>query len=285
MIKQKYFCHEHLADYAELKAKGLMSRENFMEIPTISESSLPNLSYRSLELAVEVVIFDLFETLISEFDAGHPSTTEVAQTLGVPVAEFQQEYQNLRPARYTGQLDYAASLRYIVRKLDGKSPESIIKTLAERRQSAFTAYLRRIEPEILDMLNEITASGVRLALISNTDGSEVLDWANSPLVPFFAVTIFSHAVGMVKPDLHIYQLACKNLDVAPSDCIFIGDGNSDELRGAAQVGMSPFCAAWFLRQHTDLLGEDIVMQRAADYPVLSHPSELTDRVRDICAIC
>ena len=256
-----------------------------MEIPTISESSLPNLSYRSLELAVEVVIFDLFETLISEFDAGHPSTTEVAQTLGVPVAEFQQEYQNLRPARYTGHLDYAASLRYIVRKLDGKSPESIIKTLTERRQSAFTAYLRRIEPEILDMLNEITASGVRLALISNTDGSEVLDWANSPLVPFFAVTIFSHAVGMVKPDPHIYQLACKNLDVAPSDCIFIGDGNSDELRGAAQVGMSPFCAAWFLRQHTDLLGEDIVMQRAADYPVLSHPSELTDRVRDICTGC
>ena len=26
MIKQKYFYHEHLADYAELKAKGLMSR-------------------------------------------------------------------------------------------------------------------------------------------------------------------------------------------------------------------------------------------------------------------
>ena len=26
MMKQKYFYHEHLADYAELKAKGLMSR-------------------------------------------------------------------------------------------------------------------------------------------------------------------------------------------------------------------------------------------------------------------
>ena len=26
MTKQKYFYHEHLADYAELKAKGLMSR-------------------------------------------------------------------------------------------------------------------------------------------------------------------------------------------------------------------------------------------------------------------
>ena len=137
------------------------------------------------------------------------------------------------------------SLRYIVGKLGGKSPESTIKTLAEHRQSAFNTHLCRIEPEILDMLNKITTLGIRLGLISNTDGSEVLDWQNSPLGRFFEVTLFSHAVGIVKPDPHIYQHTCKNLDVAPSDCIFVGDGNSDELRGAAQVGMLPFCAAWF----------------------------------------
>ncbi|MDE0467826.1 MAG: HAD family hydrolase [Candidatus Poribacteria bacterium] len=236
-------------------------------------------------MTVKVVIFDLFETLVSGFDTGHPSTTEVAQTLELPVKEFQREYyQSLRPARYTGQFpDYATVLRYIVGKLGGKSPESTIKTLTERRQSAFNTHLRRIEPEILDMLNEITTLGIRLGLISNTDGSEVLDWQNSPLARFFAVTIFSHAVGIVKPDSHIYQHACKHLDVAPSDCIFIGDGNSDELRGAAQVGMSPFCAAWFLHQHTDLLGADIIRQRAAGYPVLHHPSELVGRIQDLCA--
>ena len=233
-------------------------------------------------MAVKIVVFDLFETLVSEFDAGHPSITEVSQTLGLPAEDFQWEYVNYRPARCTGQLDYAASLRYIVRKLGGKSPESTIKTLAARRQSAFSAHLRRIEPEILDMLKEITNSGIWLGLISNTDGSEVLDWANCPLAPFFEVTIFSHAVEVVKPDSHIYQHACKNLGVAPSDCIFIGDGNSDELRGAARVGMLPFCAAWFLRRHADLLGEDIVMRRAAGYPVLYHPSEVANRVRHIC---
>ena len=231
-------------------------------------------------MAVKVIIFDLFETLVSEFDAGHPSITEVAQTLQLPVEDFQREYVNHRPARCTGQLDYAASLRYIVRKLGGKSPESTIKILAERRHPAFTRHLSRVEPEILNMLNEITTSGIRLCLISNTDGSEILDWANSPLSDFFEVTVFSNVVGMVKPDPHIYQHACKNLGVAPSDCIFIGDGNSNELRGAAQVGMSPFCAAWFLRQHTDLLGEDIVMRRAVGYPVLYHPSEAADLLNE-----
>ena len=230
-------------------------------------------------MPVKVIIFDLFETLVSEFDRGHPSTTEVAQTLKLPVKDFQQEHQNLRVARLTGCFsDYTAILHYIVRKLGGKSPESVIKTLAERRQSAFAAHLRRVEPEILDMLNEITTSGLRLGLISNTEGTAVLDWANSPLSDFFEVTVFSNVVGMVKPDPDIYQHACENLDVAPSDCIFVGDGNSGELRGAAQVGMLPFCAAWFLRQHTDLLGADIVKQRAAGYPVLHHPSELIDRI-------
>ena len=114
-------------------------------------------------MAVKIVIFDLFETLISEFDAGRPSTTEVAQTLQLPVKEFQREYQNLRLARLTGQFsDYTAILRYIVRRLGGKSPENTIKTLAEHRYSAGAAHLRRIEPEILDMLNETTTSGIRL---------------------------------------------------------------------------------------------------------------------------
>ena len=36
-------------------------------------------------MAVKVVIFDLFETLILEFDSGRPSHTEVAQTLQLPM--------------------------------------------------------------------------------------------------------------------------------------------------------------------------------------------------------
>lgn len=41
-------------------------------------------------MAAKIVIFDLFETLVSEFDAGHPSTTEVAQILRLPVEDFHQ---------------------------------------------------------------------------------------------------------------------------------------------------------------------------------------------------
>ena len=36
MMKEKYFYHEHLADYAELKAKGRAKRANFTGIPMTS---------------------------------------------------------------------------------------------------------------------------------------------------------------------------------------------------------------------------------------------------------
>jgi hypothetical protein len=102
------------------------------------------------------------------------------------VKEFQQEYQNLQFARLTGQFsDYSTVLRYIVWKFGGKSPESTIKALAKHRYSAWAAHLRRIKPEILDMLNEIISSGIRLGLINNTEGSSVLDWVNSPLSNFW----------------------------------------------------------------------------------------------------
>ena len=57
-------------------------------------------------------------------------------------------------------------------------------------------------------------------------------------------------------------------------------GHPSTTEVAQTLGL-PVCAAWFLRQHTDLLGDDIVMRRAAGYPVLAHPSELVDRMRDI----
>jgi putative hydrolase of the HAD superfamily len=43
----------------------------------------------------------------------------------------------------------------------------------------------------------------------------------------------------MKPDLRIYELACAQLEVDPSECLFVGDGANDELRGAERVGMTP----------------------------------------------
>ena len=63
------------------------------------------------------------------------------------------------------------------------------------------------------------------------------------------------------------------------EALYTGDGGSDELNGAAGVGMVPHCAAWFLQRHTSILGPDIVEERSAGYPVLCDPMELIPVIR------
>ena len=50
-------------------------------------------------------------------------------------------------------------------------------------------------------------------------------------------TVFSCAVGRRKPDPLLYRLACDGLGVPPGDCVYVGDGGSGELSGAAAFGM------------------------------------------------
>lgn len=42
---------------------------------------------------------------------------------------------------------------------------------------------------------------------------------------------------MRKPDPRIYHLACSRLEVLPQQCLYVGDGGSQELTGASRVGM------------------------------------------------
>jgi putative hydrolase of the HAD superfamily len=55
----------------------------------------------------------------------------------------------------------------------------------------------------------------------------------------FDIAVFSCTEGVKKPDLQIYKLAAEKLGVRPEDCLYIGDGSSNELTGAAAVGMHP----------------------------------------------
>jgi phosphoglycolate phosphatase-like HAD superfamily hydrolase len=58
--------------------------------------------------------------------------------------------------------------------------------------------------------------------------------------------VFSYEVGVIKPDQEIYTYACERLGVAPGDAWFVGDGGSDELRGARAAGLRPVWATWFI---------------------------------------
>lgn len=52
--------------------------------------------------------------------------------------------------------------------------------------------------------------------------------------------VLSYSVGLAKPDVRIYELACERLGVSPQEAAFVGDGGSKELEGAGQRDLSLF---------------------------------------------
>ena len=92
--------------------------------------------------------------------------------------------------------------------------------------------------ENLETLRQLRGVGFRLGLISNADAIEVAAWNDCPLAGLFDVEVFSCLVGCVKPERAIYDTCLERLGLSAAECLFVGDGGSDELIGAKAAGMS-----------------------------------------------
>jgi putative hydrolase of the HAD superfamily len=93
--------------------------------------------------------------------------------------------------------------------------------------------------DTVEALHQLRRRQYRLAVVSNCTEDVAIVWPETELAGLFDVAVFSAIAGFMKPDRRIYALACSELGVAPSDCLFVGDGANDELRGAERVGMTP----------------------------------------------
>jgi putative hydrolase of the HAD superfamily len=98
-----------------------------------------------------------------------------------------------------------------------------------------------------------------------------------PIAPLLDATVFSVEVGRCKPDPLIYLEACRRLRVAPQECLYVGDGGSRELTGAAAVGMTA------VRLAAPDLADHLVFNADADFcgpsvSALTQILDLLDRV-------
>ena len=94
-------------------------------------------------------------------------------------------------------------------------------------------------PDAAETLSRLKSEGYKIGLISDCSAEVPAIWPDTVLAPLFDVTVFSCEVGIKKPDSRIYRLTTTRLGVEPETCLYVGDGSSRELTGAAQVGMHP----------------------------------------------
>ena len=177
------------------------------------------------------MIFDLWNTLADwPFDVWAEVRPGVAERLGLTPEEFDERwYGELAKTRELGPMaDALASL--------GASPEVAEEIVALRRGVTQQGLVP--VPGALETIAELRARGIRIGLITICSDDVVGLWPETAFHGLFDAEVFSCSVGLRKPDPRIYQLACEQLGVEPSEALFVGDGANEELAGAERVGMT-----------------------------------------------
>jgi HAD superfamily hydrolase (TIGR01549 family) len=97
---------------------------------------------------------------------------------------------------------------------------------------------RRVGAGNREALETLRASGYRLAVVSNSEGTVEAMLEDVGLRPFFETVVDSSVVGTVKPDATIYRIALDRLQIGPADAIMVGDSPTADVHGAQVVGLS-----------------------------------------------
>jgi putative hydrolase of the HAD superfamily len=183
------------------------------------------------------IIFDLFHTLTGREteSSSLPFTSEV---LGIDRRRWDELLLQHSRWRLAGEVrDPYTILATLARLADPGVPDATIREALRVRVQRFRDALVRIPQENLATLRELRRRGLRIGLVSNADALEVAAWSDSPVSSLIDVAIFSCEVGSVKPEPEIYERCLRDLALDPADCLFVGDGGSDELVGARHVGL------------------------------------------------
>ncbi|BCJ43034.1 hypothetical protein GCM10010168_02230 [Actinoplanes ianthinogenes] len=188
--------------------------------------------------AYRAVVFDFFGTLTRSVQRG-PQHAAIARALGADPDAVLGVLDRTFRARACGRYGSAeATLRWVIEQAGARPAPAAIRAAMPARVDALRADTQ-LRPDAVSALTAIRHRGVRTALISDCTHELPAFLPGLPVAPLLDAQIFSVELGVCKPDPRIYLAACERLGVAPEDCLYVGDGGSHELTGAAAVGMTP----------------------------------------------
>ncbi|MEX2016619.1 MAG: HAD-IA family hydrolase, partial [Candidatus Hydrogenedentales bacterium] len=192
---------------------------------------------------IAAVLFDLYETLVTERHATPVRASSLGERLGLDAAAFRRAWKPQRSRVIRGQVSFADALLEIGAKLGRRLDVELVHGIASDRRLEKAALFQRVEPVAVEVLHRLRARGFRLCVISNCFEEDVAAWPQCSAAQCFDASVFSFEVGAAKPEPHIYLEAIRRLGVDGSNAVFIGDGGDDELLGAEHVGLRAARAA------------------------------------------
>lgn len=201
----------------------------------------------------EAVIFDLFGTLVPKWSSSLASATlrRLCEILQLDHETFRRAWRRTTIARETGEVSWERGLQLAIEACTAVEPQRLDEAIATWLELVRSRLTPR--EDVLDVLTTCRRHGLRVGLLSDCNDDVPRILRNQPIAAAFDTLAFSCELGVMKPDARAYLEVCRRLGVEPEHCAYVGDGGSNELRGAEAVGMT----AVFLRHEGEIEREGL----------------------------
>jgi putative hydrolase of the HAD superfamily len=208
---------------------------------------------------LEAVLFDWGDTLM-EFayspdlvGAGHRAGLAAIGRDGLPEVDaltehFREEYEPLFWAPGTiEEIEYPGLVRRLLGDFGVEIYDDELGRYLEAEHRAWDP-ARVLAAHTHPLLESLREGGLKLGLVSNAfDPGWLLhrDLEQMGIAQRLDFSVFSSEFGLRKPHPAIFERALEALGVEPARALFVGDRLYEDVRGAAEVGMTTVQALWF----------------------------------------
>ncbi len=224
---------------------------------------------------IKAVIFDMFETLASLFEGGSYFSEDMAADLGIPEKEFKAAWHRTEEGRTTGKYSMSEAAGIVLKDVGAYSEAGVALITGKRMRNLEGTFSADLS-ESVAMLKRLKDEGYLVGLISNCYSDERDMIKKSPMYPYFDVVCLSYETGICKPDERIFRLCAEKLGVSLDECLYVGDGGSDELITARKLGMKAIQCQYY---HHLAYEPHIPCGVLPDFEHIHEKSELFDHLR------
>jgi putative hydrolase of the HAD superfamily len=208
---------------------------------------------------LEAVLFDWGDTLMQFayspelVSAGHRAGLAAVGRDGLPDVDqltehFREHYEPLFWAPGTiEEIEYPSLVRRLLGDFGFEIDDEELGRFLEAEHVAWDP-ARILAAHTHPLLEALRARGLKLGLVSNAfDPGWLLhrDLEQMGIEERLDFSVFSSEVGTRKPHPAIFERALDALGVEPERSVFVGDRLYEDVRGAAEVGMTTVQALWF----------------------------------------
>ena len=208
---------------------------------------------------LEAVLFDWGDTLMQFayapelVSAGHRAGLEAIGRDDLPVHDevterFREHYEPFFWVPGTiEEIEYPELVRRLLRDLGAEVDDDELARFLEAEHRAWEP-ARLLAAHTHPLLEALRERGLKLGLVSNAfDPGWLLhrDLEQMGLAERLDFSVFSSEIGKRKPHPAIFEHALAALGVEPRRALFVGDRLYEDVRGAAEVGMTTVQALWF----------------------------------------